>query len=256
VGAALLVAAATSAPGHDTWILPGAFRVAPGAVVRMAMTSGMDFPRPESGIEPERVFRSGLRVGGGTVPLRLEGGKVALSLSAVAPGSGVAALFVELKARTLELAPDEVEHYLEEIGATQTAGPRWRARADRRWRESYVKLAKSYVGVGDGADASWTAPVGFSLELMPESDPTRLRRGDALAVRALLDGRPLAGLPVGAVGPRGVLPPRPTDGEGRVRFALEDAGPWLIRSTRLVEDDGRELDWRSWFTTLTFGVAP
>jgi hypothetical protein len=41
-----------------------------------------------------------------------------------------------------------------------------------------------------------------------------------------------------------------------VRFALEDAGPWLIRSTRLVEDDGRELDWRSWFTTLTFGVAP
>jgi uncharacterized GH25 family protein len=259
LGGALVLAAAAAAFAHDTWLLPGAFHVPPGATVTLGLTSGMDFPRPETAIQPARVSRSGLRLRGRTVPLRAAAGKQTLALSAVAGAAGVATLFVELKPRTLDLTPGQVEHYLEEIGATQTAGPKWRARKDRRWRESYVKLAKSFVAVGDGSeppDASWAEPVGLSLELVPESDPTGLRAGQALALRVLLEGAPLAGLPVGAVGPGGAVAARPTDEAGRVRFDLDAAGPWLIRATRLSEADGGALDWRSQFATLTLAVAP
>ncbi|HET6897504.1 MAG TPA: DUF4198 domain-containing protein [Vicinamibacteria bacterium] len=258
LGGALWLAAAAVASAHDTWMLPRAFHVAPGATVRLGLTSGMAFPRDESAIKPDRVARSGMRLGGRTVPLRAAAGRHALALSGVAGPAGLATLFVELKPRTLDLTPEQVEEYLEEIGATETAGPKWRARKDRRWRESYVKLAKSFVAVGDESDASWATPVGLSLELVPESDPSRLRAGQGLVVRVLLDGAPLAGQPVGAVGPRGSVPARPTDETGRVRFDLDAAGPWLIRSTRLDEAGGAEplLDWRSRFATLTFAVAP
>jgi uncharacterized GH25 family protein len=256
LAAALALALAAGAGGHDTWILPGAFRAAPGGTVSLGMTSGMDFPRPESPIAEGRLKRSGLRLGGQTTALRASAGKEALALSAAVRSAGVAVLFVELKPRTLELTPEQVEHYLEEIGATQTAGPKWRARGGKRWRESYVKLAKTFVAVGGGGDASWADPVGLSLELVPESDPTHLRSGDGLVVRLLLDGRPLAGLPVGAVGPRGAVPPQATDEGGRVRFALDAPGPWLLRATRLVEAEGGGLDWRSQFTTLTLVVGP
>ena len=259
LGGALVLAAASAALAHDTWLLPGTFRVAPGQAVSLALTSGMDFPRAESAIQPQRVSRSGLRLRGRTAPLRMASGEHALALSGVAGAAGVATLFVELKPRTLDLPPAEVEHYLEEIGATQTAGPKWRARQDRRWRESYVKLAKSFVMVGERSeppDASWAEPVGLSLEMVPDSDPTLLRAGQALVVRVLLEGAPLAGLPVGAVGPRGAVGVRPTDATGRVRFDLDAAGPWLIRATRLVEADGRALDWTSQFATLTLTVGP
>jgi uncharacterized GH25 family protein len=254
VGLALAAAAAASA--HDTWMLPGAFRVSPGATVSLAMTSGMDFPRAESPIGPDRVRRSGLRLGGRTAPLVAAAGAEALSLSGVAREAGLATSFVELKPRTLALTPDQVEEYLAEIGATETAGPKWRARKDRRWRESYVKLAKSFVTVGGSSDESWAEPVGLPLELVPESDPARLRAGDTLVVRVLLDGVPLPGLPVGAVRPGGAVPARASDAAGRVSLALDAPGPWLIRATRLVEAGARDLDWRSQFTTLTLEVSP
>jgi uncharacterized GH25 family protein len=253
---ALLVIAVPGARAHDTWLLPSRTSARVGARVHLAMTSGMAFPRNETAIDPARIARASMRLGGATTDLNVhKRGKDALGLDATPGRAGVATLWVELQPRTLELTAEQVAEYLEEIGATPVVRERWeRAPAPRRWRESYVKHVKTYVGVGvDGDDRSWAEPVGMGFELVPEVDPMALRRGDALTLRLLRAGAPAAGVAVGLVHENGGKALLETTGaDGRVTFRLDRQGRWMARSTDLRPSSRDDLDWESDFTTLTF----
>jgi hypothetical protein len=137
---------------HDTWLLPAQARVQPRTSVSLGITSGMDFPKDESAIAADRVGRSGVRLGGAERPFaRKEEGEHALRLTVELTRPGIATAWVELKPRTIDLTPDDVAHYLEEIGAPAAVLSRWQAMPEpRRWRESYRKHVKSFVRVGDG----------------------------------------------------------------------------------------------------------
>ena len=200
---------------------------------------------------------TGVRVGGQTRTLEvreLRGG--ALFLHAQPARPGVAVAWVASRPRTIDLKPDEVRHYLEEIGALETVGREWESGGRSPWRETYVKLAKAYVRVGEPvSDTSWSDPVGLPLELVPEADPTRLRNGDALTLRLLWQGRPLSGLAVGAVPSGAAAVLRPTDEDGRVTVALDRAGPWLLRATRVRRAEPPDTGWQSHFMTVTLNVT-
>ena len=102
--AAIVTAAAARA--HDTWLLPAKFRAAAGGKVELALTSGMAYPASETAMDPARIERSGLRLGGKTTALTVgEKGKDSLALAGAIPSAGVATLFVELHPRTLDLTP-------------------------------------------------------------------------------------------------------------------------------------------------------
>jgi hypothetical protein len=235
-------------------MVPAAWQAATGARVAFALTSGMAFPALDYAVEKERIARSGVRLAGRELPLDVTArGAHALDLHALLPSSGVATAWIALAPRQLTLDPEEVAHYLEEIGAVETAGEEWRRRPEpKEWRESYTKHAKTFVRVGAGDD-SWRQPVGLKLEMVPEADPTSLRVGASLAVRVLKDGAPAAGLAIGAVRPGGTRQLVRTDAEGRAVVRLDRAGDWLLAGTdlRALPDGG----WESDFTTLTVTVA-
>ena len=95
----------------------------------------------------------------------------------------------------------------------------------------------------------------MTLEIVPESDPTQLRRRGDFVVRVLENGLALANFPVGLVregSRKGQI--RKTDNEGRVRFRLTMAGRWLLRGTKLRKSTQTGVDWESDFTTLTVKV--
>ena len=250
-----------SAPAlaHDTWLLPAKARVEPGATVTLGMTSGMDFPKDESAIAANRVDRGGVRVAGVQRDFsRRAEGEQSLQLSAELAKPGIATVWVDLKPRTIDLTPDDVAHYLEEIGAPPAVLTRWQAMPEpRRWRESYRKHVKSFVRVGDGAgDRSWAEPVGSPLELVPEQDPTALHAGDQLTVRLLRDGAPAAGLTVAIVrGGESTAVHRQTGADGRASFTLDREGWYLVRTTDIRPATGKDLDWESDFATLTLEVT-
>jgi uncharacterized GH25 family protein len=254
--AVLLALPAPAARGHDTWLLPERGAAPSGTRVALDLTSGMAFPAPETAIAPERVRRSGLRLGARVAPLtKPRTGPRSLRLDAALDGMGVGTAWVELLPRGLELTPEDVDHYLTEIGATATVGPLWRARPEpRRWIESYRKHAKSFIRAGDpGGDTSWREPVGLDLELVPEVDPTALHVGDRLWLRLLRQGSPLAGLAVAATDGSGGRTLERSDAAGRVSFVLGREGPWLLAATDLrPAADGA---WESDFTTLTVFVG-
>jgi len=126
----------------------------------------------------------------------------------------------------------------------------------RRWRESYVKHAKTLAYVGTaGDDQSWGEPVGTAFELVPEKNPFGLKAGDELPIRVLKKGQPITQLRVNIVlagQKQGEF--QTTDGEGRVSFLIKRAGRYLIRATELRPATKPDLEWESDFTTLTIEI--
>lgn len=245
------------ASAHDTWLLPERWRVAPGGQLVFALTSAMDFPRPETAVKADRLEAHRVRLAGKNHALAPGSAERSLTLAAVLKETGVATAWIATHPRSLTLTPQQVAHYLEEVGAADTIGEQWKRSGQTTWRETYVKLAKTVVRVGEGAsDSSWGEPLGLTLEIVPESDPTRLKTGDALSIRLLWQGKPLPGLAVGAAA---AAPAQPalvrTDGQGRASLTLDRPGPWLLRATLIRPSEARRGEWDSVFTTLTLQVA-
>jgi uncharacterized GH25 family protein len=169
---------------------------------------------------------------------------------------GVATISVQLPNRSIELKPEEVKEYLDEVDAPETLRKEWAEMKEPRWRESYSKHAKTFVRVGDpAADLSWQEPVGMPLEIVPEKDPTLLKKGDDFPVRVLKQGKPFAHFSLNAIAAgekKGET--RKTDSSGRVTFQVAKEGRWLLRGTDIRKSTQPNTDWESDFTTLTLEV--
>ncbi len=258
IALSLLTILTTVAIAHDTWLIPERFVVTPNTSVLLDLTSGMAFPNLETSIKSERIDRARCRLAGQTMALSdLSSAPKSLRFKALMSDVGVATFWVELKPRSLELTPNQVQEYLDEIDAPAPVRQQWaNAKQPRRWREVYTKHAKTFVQVGDSqTDRSWAEPVGMSLEIVPETGPTRLRRGDEFSVRVLENGTPLADFPIGFVregSGHGQI--RKTDSEGRVKIRLARSGRWLLRGTKMRKSTQPDVDWESDFTTLTVRV--
>jgi uncharacterized GH25 family protein len=245
---------------HDTWLAPGAgrYKVAPGSAVQLDLTSGMVFPTLDYAVKAPRIEHANVRLAGKTSAINdRRAGPKSLRLTARLSQPGVATLWVQLAPKALELTPDKVTEYLDEIGALPEIRRVWdEGGAARRWREVYTKHAKTYVRVGEpGDDRSWAEPVGLGLEIVPAKDPTGLRAGDELPILVLRGGKPFPSFPVGLVREgeaHGIL--KTTDAEGRITFRLDKAGRWLLRGTDLRQSTKPTTEWESDFTTLTLEI--
>jgi uncharacterized GH25 family protein len=256
--ATLLILAAPVAAAHDTWVLPVRPAVSRGSEISLDATSGMGFPALDFAIQPDRISVARFRLEGRTAEIsRRTGAKHSLRLAVRPEGEGIACLWIESKPKAIDLKPDQVREYLEEIGALDTVGKEWSAAGSTgRWREIYTKHAKTFVAVGaSGGDRSWAEPAGMRLEIVPESDPTQLKAKSDFSVRLLKDGRPLPGFPMGMVqAGQKTGEVRKTDANGRVSFKPDKKGWVLLRTTDLRRAGTHEADWESDFATLTLRV--
>jgi hypothetical protein len=243
------------ARAHDTWLQPVKFAVAPGSPVTLEMTSAAGFIAPETAISPWRVSRAFGRIGGENFLITdLALAEKTLRLTTQVSRPGVAVLCVELKSRLLDLEAGKIEEYLTEIHAGPALRALWAAVPEpRKWRENYVKHAKTFVRVGEPAagDRSWAEPLGLKLEIVPDRDPTAVRAGQEFAVRVLQSGVPFPGFALGFVSTgeaheHVVI----TDAQGRARATLDAVGPWLIHGTDLRRSAEPNVEWESDFVTM------
>ena len=252
-GLAATLAAVSSA--HDTWILPIRAAVAVGETATFEATSAMHFPDPDVPVSADRVVAARLRIGRALSTLDpVKSPAKVLRFAAVAPTAGIATAWMESRPREIDMEPDQVEHYLGEIGALDTIGKQWNQAGRPAWHETYSKVAKTFVRIGAGEDRSWADPVDAPFEMVPEDDPTRVQPGGTFAIRVLENGAPVPDLGVGAVAGGGEATMRRTDKDGRVSFLLDRTGPWLLRAVH-IQPDEKPGAWRSRFTTLTLFVA-
>lgn len=244
---------------HDTWLLPSSMRVPVGRPVTLALTSGMAFPADDFAIAAKRVTRANVRLAGATTNLATPvPSTLSLRYRWTPSTVGVAAIALELAPKTLLLAPEKIEEYFTDINASKSLRAAWDSiPRPKQWRESYSKHASSFVRVGEPAgDSSWHVPLGMGFELVPEDNPTELRVGQMVRVRAVRGGAPVANLEVGFQFENEThVSFATTDANGRAAMKLSKAGRWLINSTSLRRTQKPNLEWESDFATMTVAVG-
>jgi uncharacterized GH25 family protein len=258
VAAIALAAASSSALAHDTWMLSDPAVIKSGAAVTLHVTSGMAFPKPETAPDPARIARCAWRIGGNEGTLtEFEKQSASLVVSGRVNTDGVAVIYAQFHPKEIDLKPEEVAEYFEEIGAPESVRRAYQAAGnDAPFHETYTKYAKTYLRVGDSGDATGClGPVGFGMDFLPNRDPTTLKVGDTIAIKVIGGGEAdeMEGFSVSAVRGSGKTTMQRTSKAGMVAFEVDAPGWWLIRGTELRRNaDGT---WKSEFTTLTFFVS-
>jgi uncharacterized GH25 family protein len=263
--AALSLSLVLVASAHDLWLVPARFEIAPGASVPVALNTGDTFPVSEGAVRAERIERATLIAAGGRTPLtnfRAEGQSTLVTITAPrrAGGAIVEVVLRPVATRQPRASFDEfVRHEGLDRIAAELARQSERRAEERR---TYAKYAKTLLRIGNGRNAAelYRRPIGHRLEIVPEADPYSLRAGDALPVRLLFDGRPLAGarLVIGstdaATATQSSMPGVRTDAEGRARLQLVSrGGAHYIHALHMIPATGRaDIEWESFWATFTF----
>src|SRR5262249_24620176 len=134
-----------------------------------------------------------------------------------------------------------------------------RGEGDKKVREAYSRCAKSLIRVATSEKPGADRLLGFTLELIAETDVTVMKPGAEATFRLLYEGKPLANALVSAArkgaGDDRKLSAR-TDANGRVGFKLDDSGMWQIASVHMIRAaDDRDYQWESFWASLTFETA-
>lgn len=129
---------------------------------------------------------------------------------------------------------------------------------DTEGRELYSRYSKLIVGKL-GAEASQV--LGHSLEIVPKRDPSELKPGEPLQVEVLFKGKPLANAQISAVYAGAKLAGHEypvttrTDDNGMAELKLDRPGLWYARLIYMEPaQNDPDIDWRSYFSTLTFSI--
>jgi hypothetical protein len=246
--------------GHDLYLRPRTFRLAPGQAGVVEFHNGEAFPNSQ--VPPVLARLRGMKV------LSLKGeqpligvrivGKAALG-SFKAPESPAFLVVGETTPNYIELPAPKFEEYLAHESLASIS--EWRkahGEAGKPGREMYSKYVKAILHTG-AVDAFVTKPVGQTIEFVPMVDPASLKPGDKLTVRILFRGSPAADLHVeassatgGAVKERQLSR---TDREGKIDIPLDVPGLWKLHAIRMERGQNTaHADWESFWASLTFEV--
>lgn len=261
-GAILLVmVTATMLLAHDLFLKLDTYFVPPQSTVRVAVLNGT-FAMSEGAVTADRL--RDLSVVGPSERRQLArdhwkpmGDSTWLTVATGATGTYVVG--ASLLPREITLTGDQFNSYLKEDGIPDVLEAR-RASGElnRGARERYQKHVKAILQVGDTRTAAFATALGYPAEIVPLTNPYGLRVGDTLALRCLVDGRPVARQLVIAGGEQGgqaMAEVRTrSDSDGVARFAIGAPGKWYVKFIHMVPVRRDSIDYESKWATLTFEV--
>jgi hypothetical protein len=263
-GVLALSFAVACSPGlaHDLWIVPGKYRLRPEEVTRVFINNGDVFPESLTLLGQHRLseVRSVSSAGGLPVStFRVDGKSLTFDFQSATPGPQV--IVLDTRPRTVRMKAEDFEDYVAEEGLAAISEKRKElGETDKPVVERYAKWAKTIVDVGDESEGGrlWAEPVGQTLEIVPLDHPNRVEVGGVLRLKVLLEGEPLAG--VSLTGARALGPAREiratTDERGEAAVTVTAPGRWFLRAIHVTRMEGDpEVDWQSYWSTLTFEVA-
>jgi len=252
------------AVGHDFWLQPREYWLAPGVTTPITLQVGHGPYRQRSPIRSDRITRfAAVSPQGAVLDLRtrLHLGDPLDDGSVVFPERGTYVVVLETDNRAQSHLPTiRFNDYLHVEGLTPALEERERLhRMDRDGSEIYSRHAKTLIQVSAGEmDArSVTQPLGLPLEIVPEVNPYAEPKPNALPIRVFYEGRTLAGALVKLTELEHDDTPfetHRTDAAGCATFTLPREGAWLLNViwTRALPKTS-ETDFETVFSSLSFG---
>jgi hypothetical protein len=242
--AMLLTAIPTRA--HETFFVPPP-PLAAGKSAILQLTSGMTFPRPETGPKATRVAKATALISADPQPFAVaRATPTTLDFTTRPASPGLMIVAVDLAPHPIDLAPDKVAEYFAEVDPP--AAVRAAYAAQRQWHEVYTKHAKALLCVAPCPDTTAaTRPRGQALEFVAVD--AGLRR---FVLQA--DGAPLGQQAVSLFTGAAEIRLR-TDASGTVEVPAAANGALLLSSTLLRPPAPGGTAYTSDFATLLFTPA-
>ncbi len=178
-----------------------------------------------------------------------------LNMKTGAAGTYVVGL--STKSREIALKAEEFNEYLKEDGLPDTLEERRKTgEFEKDAIERYAKHVKAILQVGKKQTDDYKTVLGYPVELVPQQNPYKLKKGDTIEILCLKDGKPLAGQVVLAgreeTGKLVAAPELRSDDKGIVKLPLIGAGKWYVKFINMAKLEDPNLDYESKWTTLTF----
>ncbi len=127
---------------------------------------------------------------------------------------------------------------------------------DGRYR--YSKYVKTILQVGNKQSDTYKTVLGYAVEMIPQANPYKLKKGNTIEILCLKDGKPLAGQTVlTGYESGGKLAAEKTirsDQKGIIKIKLDGAGKWYAKFINMVKVDDPKLNYESKWATLTFEI--
>lgn len=253
--AAIALLLAQPVAAHDFWIEPTAFDPLPGQRVGVRLRVGEDFVGAAVPRNPAWIAQFVFEDGAGRHAVLGHAGDDPAGMVRVA-ATGMLVIGYRSKPNAISLAPETFNQYLREEGLDAILALREsRGETGTAARELYARCAKSLLFSGLAAKGLGDRLLGFTLELVAEKNPYALHAGQALPLRLMYQGQPLAGALVVAINrlhPEQKIAAR-SDAAGRVSLRLHRGGVWLVKAVHMEQapaDSGA--DWMSYWASLTF----
>lgn len=247
---------------HDYWIEPEAFFAPLNQPVNVRLYLGEDLKsESERPLQKERTVRFQMfstEESQDLLTAGLEGQTPVAKVTLKRPGNYLIAM--ERNVATIKLDAKQFKEYLLEEGLEAIIALREKSgESQAEGRERYSRYLKSLLQAGTKQDDTFKRDVGHQLEIIPQSNPYKLKTGDTLTVSVRFQGKPLAGVYVFANNrnAQAVSAQRATTStDGTASFTLDQPGQWLIRLVhmRRCAEACKDIDWESFWTAYSFGM--
>lgn len=255
----LSLALAASIFGHDLFLKADSFFLQPNSKFIIKIMNGT-FQASEGAVSFARLNDVSIVSAGKTVhPLETDFTKnettAFMNLTTGAPGTYVVGL--STKSREIALKAADFNEYLKEDGLPDTLEERRKmGELEKDAKERYAKHVKAILQVGKKQTDDYKTVLGYPVELVPQQNPYKLKKGDTMEILCLKDGKPLAGQVVLAGREENekivVAPELRSDKNGIVKLRLDGAGKWYVKFINMAKLSDPNLNYESKWTTLTF----
>ena len=95
----------------------------------------------------------------------------------------------------MELKAEKFNKYVEEEGIEYIRVERERrGESNSPALENFIRCAKALIQTGSASGNVYREKLGYTLELIPQSDPYQLTKGEALEFELLFRDKPIHGL--------------------------------------------------------------
>jgi len=160
--------------------------------------------------------------------------------------------------REIDLKAKDFNEYLTEDGIPDTLAERKRKKQlTKDVRERYSKHVKTIFQAGAGQTDNYKTALGYPVEIIPQTNPYKLKTGDTFEFLCLKDGKPLANqfVMTGREDSDGKLTVGEnirTDKKGIAKIKLNGTGKWYVKFINMTPLSDPKINYESKWATLTF----
>ncbi len=250
-----LLATPLIAQAHEYWIEADNYAPAPGDRVALSTRVGQYFAGDE--VLNIKDFYSDYSVNSiqGRIP-------VSGSLATTPPAyidvadNGTYIVGQRTLRSQVEMNPKKFSEYLKKQGLLDTLQAVDYSKSDEDpIVEDYSRCAKAIIQSSEqGSTSILSTPLGYTLELIPYSNPIQSSAGEVFRVQLLYKGSAMANAQITSLNknhPESPIKTR-TDSDGYSDITLPYAGIWMMSSVHIIPAENT--DWESFWANLTFQI--